>query len=129
MEFAYSEDQTSIRDLARGILEKELNMDRLKAIEARGEWFDSALWKTLAAAGLLGLVVPEEQGGMGFGVLELCVLMEEIGRAVAPLPLLPTLVLGALPIARFGTSAQKNEWLPAVAAGEMVDVWLFDGVV
>jgi alkylation response protein AidB-like acyl-CoA dehydrogenase len=118
MEFAYTEDQTSIRDLARGILDNELNMDRLKAIEARGEWFDSALWKTLADAGLLGLVVPEEQGGMGFGVLELCVLMEEIGRAVAPLPLLPTLVLGAMPIAAFGTAAQKDEWLPAVVAGD-----------
>jgi len=120
MEFSYTEDQTSIRDLARGILDKEIDADRLKAIEARGEWFEADLWKTLADAGLLGLVVPEEQGGMGFGVLELCVLMEEVGRAVAPLPLLPTLVLGAMPIAAFGTAAQKDEWLPRVVSGDAV---------
>ncbi len=111
MDFSFTEEQTSIRDLARGILEKEVTPERVRGIEAGSEWFDRALWSTLAEAGLLGLVVPAELGGMGFGIQEACMLLHEIGRAVAPLPALPTLVLGGLPIVRFGTEAQQKAWL------------------
>jgi hypothetical protein len=120
MDFAFSEEQTSIRDLARGILDKEVNHDRLKAVEAGELWFDAPLWGTLAAAGLLGIAVPEDCGGMGFGFQELCILLEEVGRSVAPVPVLPALVLAALPIARFGTTAQKAELLPALAGGDLL---------
>jgi len=120
MDFTPSEEQSSIRDLARGIFEKEVTPERVKTIELREDWFDRELWATLAEAGLLGLAVPESQGGMGFGILEVCVLLEEIGRVVVPLPALPTLLLGAMPIARFGTEAQKSEWLGPVAAGDRV---------
>jgi alkylation response protein AidB-like acyl-CoA dehydrogenase len=81
---------------------------------------DDALWSTLAEANVLGLAVPESLGGMGLGLLELCVLLEEIGRAVAPVPVLPALVLGGLPLARFGSPAQQQRWLPALARGEIV---------
>jgi hypothetical protein len=75
------------------------------------------LWKTLAEANLLGVAVPEAQGGMGLGLLEVCTLLEEIGRAVAPVPVLASLVLGGLPIARFGSEAQQERWLRALATG------------
>jgi alkylation response protein AidB-like acyl-CoA dehydrogenase len=120
MDFTFSEDQNSIRELARGILDKEVDADRIKAIEAGAEWFDRPLWQTLAEAGLLGLTVPEEQGGMGFGILEACVLMEELGRSVAPVPLLSTIVSAAMPIAEFGTEAQKARWLTPLVGGECV---------
>jgi alkylation response protein AidB-like acyl-CoA dehydrogenase len=120
MDFSFSEDQLSIRGLARGILEKEVAHERLKEIETGGEWFDRELWATLAEAGLLGLFVPGDLGGMSFGIEEACVLLQEVGRAVAPVPVLPTLVLGALPIAAFGTPDQKKDWLLPVAAGKVL---------
>jgi alkylation response protein AidB-like acyl-CoA dehydrogenase len=117
MDFNFSEEQTALQELAREILDKEMNADLLKEIEAGSEWFAADLWSRLAEANLLGLAVPEEFGGMGFGILELCLLLREIGRVVAPLPALPTLVLGGLPIAELGSDAQKQRWLEPVAAG------------
>ncbi len=120
MDFEFTEDQTAIRDLVRGILEGELTPERLKRIEAEPDWFDRKLWATLAESGVLGIAVPAAHGGMGLGVLELAVLLEEIGRTVAPLPILPTLVFAGLPIAAFGTDTQRETWLPGIAAGETI---------
>jgi alkylation response protein AidB-like acyl-CoA dehydrogenase len=120
MDFSFTDDQLMIRDLARGILEKELTPERLREHEATAEAIDRPLWSTLAKAGLLGLAVPTTLGGMGFGIVEACILLEETGRAVAPIPTLPSVVLGALPIARFGTPAQQEHWLPAMAAGDVI---------
>jgi hypothetical protein len=120
MDFNFSEDQIMVRDLARGILEKEVTPERVKAVSAQPDWCDHALWATLAEAGLLGLVVPGEFGGMGFGIQEACVLLQEIGRVVAPVPALPTMVLGGMPIAQFGSEAQKREWLEPMAAGKVI---------
>jgi hypothetical protein len=117
MDFAFREEQGSVRELARGILEKELDAARLRAAEADPDAVDDALWARLAEANLLGIAVPEAHGGLGFGFLELCSLLEEIGRSLAPVPALPTLVLGALPLAAFGSEAQRARWLPEVAAG------------
>jgi alkylation response protein AidB-like acyl-CoA dehydrogenase len=120
MDFNFSEEQKSLQQLAREILGKEVTPERIKAIESGTEWFDRPLWSTLAQAGLLGLAVPEDHGGMGYGILEICLLLHEIGRAVAPVPAMPSLVLGALPIAEFGTDEQKKAWLPSVASGETI---------
>src|SRR5437763_1765313 len=118
MDFSFSEDQDSIRELARQILSTEVTVDRLKEVEAGDEHIDRRTWSKLAEAGLLGLALPEDVGGAGLGFLEVCLVLEEAGRTVAPLPLLPTLVLGALPIARFGTDEQCKALLPGVANGE-----------
>ena len=110
MDFDLSEEQASIRDLAREILEKEIDSDRLKVVEATDDWFDRELWSKLAEANLLGVVVPEEHGGMGFGVEELCVLLEEAGRVLAPIPLHAT-ATAALALVRAGTPAQQQAHL------------------
>jgi len=120
MDFSYSDDQTAIRDLARGILEAELSRERLKATAATADGLDAALWKTLAEASLLGVAVPEAQGGMGLGLLELCALLQEVGRAVAPVPVLSSLVLAGLPIARFGSDAQRERWLRPLTSGDAI---------
>jgi alkylation response protein AidB-like acyl-CoA dehydrogenase len=120
MDFAFREEQVMVRDLARSILEKELSAERLRAVEASPDRVDDALWARLAEANLTGVAVPEAHGGLGFGFLELCALLEEIGRFVAPVPALSTLVLGALPLAAFGTGAQRERWLPEVAAGRLL---------
>jgi 3-oxocholest-4-en-26-oyl-CoA dehydrogenase beta subunit len=125
MDFAYTDDQEALREVARKILEDQATPDRLREIERGDERIDRELWAELAKANLLGAALPEAHGGSGFGFLELCLLLEEVGRVVAPVPAWPTLVLGALPIARFGSPAQQARWLPGVIGG---DVFLSAGL-
>ena len=120
MNFRFTEEQESLRELAREILGNEVTAERIKDVEAAGDGFDRETWARLAEANLLGLAVPEAHGGMGMGFFELCILLEEVGRAVAAVPVIPTGVLGALPIARFGSESQKATWLPQAAHGEAV---------
>jgi alkylation response protein AidB-like acyl-CoA dehydrogenase len=120
MDFTFTDEQNMVRDLARGILGKEVDADRVKAAEQTESWHDTRLWSTLADAGLLGIAIDESHGGMGLGLLELCALLEEIGRVVAPVHALPSLVLGGLPITNLGTAEQKKRWLTALASGEAI---------
>jgi alkylation response protein AidB-like acyl-CoA dehydrogenase len=120
MDFNFTEEQEMLGKLAGEIFQAEVTSARLKQIEGQDRWFDDALWKKLAKADLLGIPVPEAHGGMGYGLLELCLLLEQQGRELAPVPLLPTLVMGALPIAKFGSPQQQQDYLPAVAAGELI---------
>jgi hypothetical protein len=120
MDFNFSQDQDALRELAQKIFSDHVTDDRLKALKAAGEWHDEPTWKALAQASLLGVAIPEDLGGAGLGLIEIGILCEEIGRSVAQVPLLASLVLGALPIAEFGTPAQKKAWLPGVAAGTTI---------
>jgi alkylation response protein AidB-like acyl-CoA dehydrogenase len=118
MDFHYSEDQIAIRDLAKQILEDRVPAAGiLKLVQADG-WYDGGTWQALAQASLLGVALPESCGGAGMGFAELGLILEEAGRRVAPLPLIPTLVMGAMPIAEFGNDVQKQMNLPGVAKGE-----------
>jgi alkylation response protein AidB-like acyl-CoA dehydrogenase len=120
MEFSFSEDQIAIRDLARQILGDRLTDERVKALARDPAWYDAELWDALGAASLLGVGIPSEHGGGGFGLDEVCLLLEEAGRHLAPLPLFPALVLGGLPIAEFGSEEQKRNLLPGVASGATI---------
>lgn len=118
MDWSYDEDQQALRELARKMLEELVTHERLKAVEATDERIDRQLWAELAKANLLGLPLAEEYGGSALGLFEVAILLEEIGRAVAPVPVLETVVLAGLPIAEFGDDVQKRRWLPRVASGE-----------
>jgi 3-oxocholest-4-en-26-oyl-CoA dehydrogenase beta subunit len=118
MNFALSDDQKSLAELARKILSDKATHERTTEVEASAEGIDRQLWRALADANLLGACLPEELGGSGLGFFELCLVLEEIGRAVAPVPYFATIALGALPLAQFGSAAQKRELLPGVIAGE-----------
>ncbi|MCL4683213.1 acyl-CoA/acyl-ACP dehydrogenase [Myxococcota bacterium] len=118
MDFACSDEQQALRELAREILETEVTPDRLREIETSEERIDRKLWSTLAEANLLGVALPEAYGGSGYGFFELCVLLEEIGRAVAPVPAWAALACAAAPIARFGSEALQRRWLPPLLSGE-----------
>jgi len=120
MNFGLSEDQEALRGLAAQIIGDHATHERLKQIEAAPEWFDRELWSALARADLLGVALPEECGGGGLGFVELCVLLHSVGRYCAPIPAWPTLLLGALPIAEFGTPAQRRQFLPSVVKGETI---------
>jgi 3-oxocholest-4-en-26-oyl-CoA dehydrogenase beta subunit len=120
MDFSPSEEQVAIRDLARRIFSDRVTHERLLALEKSGVWFDTELWSELARAGLTALAIPEAHGGGGLGMEELCTVFEEQGRHTAPVPLFATAVLGALPIAEFGTPEQRERWLRPVAEREAV---------
>jgi alkylation response protein AidB-like acyl-CoA dehydrogenase len=120
MDFSYTEDQEALRALARQVLTAHATPQRVAEVEAGTERIDRRLWSQLAGAGLLGVCIPEDQGGSGLGIVELCILLEEVGRAVAPVPAFATLALGALPIAEFGSHAQRESLLPGVATGDVI---------
>ena len=118
MEFSYREEQQSLRQLAAQILGDRFTDDFRREFSRSGEPYDRQLWATLAQAGLLGTAIGEEHGGTGLGLTELCFLLEEQGRTLAAVPLLATLVLGALPVQKFGSAAQCAALLPRVVSGE-----------
>ncbi|HEX6568973.1 MAG TPA: acyl-CoA dehydrogenase family protein [Acidimicrobiales bacterium] len=120
MDFALTEEQQATRDLAHQILTDRETHEHLKEIEAGGEGFDRDTWAELAKAGLLGIALPEAVGGSGLGFVALCQLLEEVGRTVAPVPVVPAVVLGALPIVQFGSDEQQQRWLPGVVSGDTV---------
>lgn len=118
MDFNFREEERAVAELAREILADHATNERLKQLEASGALRDESLWQALAASNLLGTAISEEHGGADLGFLSLCLLLEEVGRAVAPVPAFPALVLGALPLSRFGTEEQQQAWLPRIARGE-----------
>jgi len=120
MDFAFTPEQEALRELARTICQDHATHDRLKVVERDADWFDRELWAALAKANLLGVALPESAGGSGLGLTELCLVLEQVGAAVAPVPVWPTLVLGALPLAAFGSAAQRERWLSPVAAGKAI---------
>lgn len=120
MDFSFTEAQKAVAELSRKIFAERVTPKALKAAEADADWFDRPLWADLAGAGLLATAIPEDNGGSGQDFLELCALLVEAGAAVAPIPLWPTLVLGALPVAMLGTKEQRARLLPGVGSGEVI---------
>ena len=118
MDFALTDEQLAVSEAAHGIFTGLVDPDRVHAVEQTDDRVDRELWRALGDADLLGLAVPETQGGAGYGLTELGLLLQAQGAVVAPVPLWATLVLGALPISSFGTEAQQTRWLPGVVAGE-----------
>jgi alkylation response protein AidB-like acyl-CoA dehydrogenase len=119
MNFDLSDEQNVVKDLAAQIFEGHATVERVKDVERDHDGHDAVLWAELAKANLLGLCLPDEVGGSGYGLVELCLLLEQQGRRVAPVPLWATVVLGALPIAEFGTPAQR-ELLAGVIVGDVL---------
>jgi 3-oxocholest-4-en-26-oyl-CoA dehydrogenase beta subunit len=121
MDFTLTDEQQAVADLATQLLGDQSTPGRLKELEAHDEMvFDRDLWAKLAEANLLGVAIPEAQGGLGLGPVELGLLLEQVGRTVAAVPVLATLAYGAAPIARFGSDAQRDDLLPRVVAGDLV---------
>ncbi len=117
MDFDLDESQSDLRAAAAGLLDR-LAADPHGALP-RDTPYDVAAWKAMAQAGLLGACLPADAGGAGLGPVGLAVLLREVGRHVTAVPAFATLALGAFPLARHGTRAQR-EMLSAVADGELV---------
>lgn len=120
MDLTLDDEQTALVTLAGRILADLLPPARLKEIEAADPVFAAEVWAAFARADLLGLWVPEEHGGSGYGVFELALLLETVGFATAPIPLLETMALGVMPIVEFGDADQRAAILPGVVAGDTI---------
>jgi 3-oxocholest-4-en-26-oyl-CoA dehydrogenase beta subunit len=120
MDFAETENQAELATLAKKIFTERITPARLAHTESGDDRFDAALWADLAGAGILSAALPESLGGAGLGLLEQCSVLIEAGAAVAPVPYLASIVLGAGAIARFGTAAQQEEWAAPAGRGELI---------
>ena len=120
MDFDFSEEEQAISGLTRQILEDKVTHEHLRAMSKSGESFDRDLWKSLAETGVISASISEDHGGAGLGFLSVTVVLELVGEFAAPIPVLETIVMGAMPIAHFGTDEQKTEILPKVSSGEYI---------
>jgi 3-oxocholest-4-en-26-oyl-CoA dehydrogenase beta subunit len=120
MDFAHDEDDRDLAKLAATILDDHTEPRRLAEVEATGDRFDRTLWTELARAGVLSAALPESVGGGGLGLLAQCGVLAEIGRTVAPVPYLPSIVVAGSALAEFGTDEQRDSWAKPVAAGELI---------
>jgi alkylation response protein AidB-like acyl-CoA dehydrogenase len=120
MEFSFSEEQKLIRDAAHDFLKKECPSDLVREMEEDDKGYSPELWRKMAELGWLGLIFPVEYGGSGGNVLDLVLLLEEMGRYLVPVPFLSTIILGGLSILFAGTEEQKHEFLPKVTNGELI---------
>lgn len=120
MDFDFSDDQKVIRDELRKLFAAQCDRHRVRQLLEEKAPYDRELWRTLADAGYLGTAIDESHGGLGLGHVTLCVVAEEAGRALAPLPLSSSLYLAAEAIVLSGDAAAQAEWLPRLASGETI---------
>ncbi|MEZ5077330.1 MAG: acyl-CoA dehydrogenase family protein [Solirubrobacterales bacterium] len=117
MYFDLNDEQRAIRETARDFLASRFRSERIRDVAASEDGFDAAGWAEMAALGWAGLALPEEWGGQGLGTVELAVLFEELGYALAPTPLLANTVVG-LALAHGGSDDQRDRFLRPLAGGE-----------
>jgi alkylation response protein AidB-like acyl-CoA dehydrogenase len=118
MDFDLSKPQKLLKDSARDFLTRECKLDRVRELMETTTAHDDRLWQSIADQGWIGLVVPEEHGGLGLGLVELAVVAEEMGRACLPGAFLSTLTAAAL-VERAGSAEQRAKYLEPIAAGEL----------
>ena len=117
-----NEEQQMLADLAERIFADKASVDTLRAIRggSHGNDYDQDLWQAMAESGLTGILVPEDRGGMEFGLVSAGLVAREVGRRLALTPFLSTAVLGAIAIGRGGNDDQKSRWLGPIASGELI---------
>src|SRR5210317_1512490 len=122
MALVLTEEQTMLRDMAKQFFTEQVPVTNLRKLrdEESAEGYDKAVWQQIVELGFAGILIPEEQGGTGFGPIGLGIVMQEAGRTLAATPLYSTAILGAGLILAAGSDAQKAELLPQIAGGELL---------
>lgn len=120
MNFSLSSDQELIRDSARKFVENECSKETVREMFRSEKGYDPVMWQKMADLGWMGLALPEEFGGVGGGMIDLALVLEEMGRGLLPGPFFSTVAACAFPILAFGTAEQKERYLPSIAAGEAI---------
>src|SRR5881628_790712 len=123
MNFDFSEDQKLLQKTARDYLAEHCGLDVCRSVLESNGTHSDALWKGVAEMGWLGAAVPEEYGGAGFSRLELALIAQELGRALAPIPFGPSVCLVTEALLEFGSAAQKREYLPRLVSGELIGTY------
>lgn len=118
--FAPTEEQELIRTTARQFIEERVPLETVRELMMSDDGFDAGLWSEMAGLGWTGLAIPEEHGGAGFGLVEMSVLLEEMGRMVTPGPFFASAVLAPLVVEEVADPGQRAEILPALATGETI---------
>lgn len=119
MNFDFTDDQNTLRAELRKFLVNESPLTRARHVIEQQLTHDGAVWRGLSELGVTTLMLPESCGGHGLGALELCVVAEEIGRQLAPVPVASTMYLAAQTLLLGSSEAQQSRWLPRIAAGEI----------
>lgn len=120
MNLQFSDDQKFVQSTAREFLAANAGPEVARAVFESDASYDEGLWKKVAEMGWLGAAVPEEYGGTGLGHLELCLLAQEMGRALAPIPFASSVYGATEAILLFGSEEQKKKWLPQLSSGERI---------
>ena len=120
MQFDFSDDQKALADTVRRFFAKECPSSVVREVMEGDEGHHGPLWTKVAEQGFLGATVPKEYGGVGAGYLELCLVAEECGRVLAPLPTVSSIYLASEFLLRAGSEAQKQQWLPRLASGKAI---------
>ncbi len=118
MDFGFTDDQRDIQRTARELLAERAKPERVREHAEAGST-DTGLWQELCELGWPGIAISEENGGQGLGTIELAILCEELGRTLAPVPLLPS-AMAACVIEQAGSPEQRERWLPPLASGETI---------
>ncbi len=116
MNFDFTDDQQAIKRTAHDLLADRFKLERVREL-AESREYDEAAWREVSELGWPGIFIPEEHGGQGLGMVELVILMEELGYALAPLPFLSNAAAG-LALLHAGSDEQRERWLPGIASGE-----------
>src|SRR5215207_9155966 len=116
MNFDFTDDQQAIKRTAKELLAARFKPEHVRELAEAGSYDDDA-WKEMCELGWAGIFINEEHGGQGLGIVELVILMEELGYALAPVPFLSNAAAG-LALQFAGTDEQKERWLPGIASGE-----------
>lgn len=120
MNFEFSDEQNLLREQAQGFLAQNCGVDKVRAVLDSDTAYDAQLYQQVADMGWTATAIPEQYGGIGLGQLELCVLAEELGRVVAPIPFSSSVYLATEALLLFGSDAQKSQFLPDIAAGKTI---------
>ena len=120
MDLGLNEAQQMLKNSAREFLQAECPDTYVREMEEDERGYTPEMWQKIAEQGWLGLIFPEEYGGVGLGYLDLSVLLEETGRALLPGPLFSTVVMGGMAIMDAGSEEQKRELLPQIGEGQLI---------
>ncbi|EJM24387.1 acyl-CoA dehydrogenase [Pseudomonas sp. GM21] len=119
MNFDFSDEQRMLRDQSRRLLSEVSDFHTVRQMLQAQQSFNSDLWQQVAEMGWPAVAIGEEQGGLGLGMLELCVLAEELGRTLAPIPFQSTVLLAA-ELLKFSAAPEAQDLLQAIASGEAI---------
>ncbi|MBV1876545.1 MAG: acyl-CoA/acyl-ACP dehydrogenase [Pseudomonadales bacterium] len=120
MEFALSEEQRLLQDSICRYLESECNLDRVREAAENNVTQQAEVWQGLSELGIQGIIIPEEQAGVGLGFLDAALVAEALGRSVAPVPFIGSSIMAPVALMAAGSDDQKEAWLPKIAAGDVV---------